>query len=67
MRYIIHDVLRKVVAYYKRKHKNVENELLVMIGKFYQFYNENTKFTRNQNTFKISYLFKMINKKHVMY
>ncbi len=31
MRYNIHDVLRKVVAYYKRKHKNIKNKLLVMI------------------------------------
>ncbi len=29
MRYNLHDVLRKVVAYYE--HKNVKNEILVMI------------------------------------
>jgi hypothetical protein len=26
MKYNLHDVLRKLVAYYKRKHKNVENK-----------------------------------------
>ncbi len=31
MRYNIHDVLRKDVAYYKRKHKNVKNEFLIRI------------------------------------
>ncbi len=31
MRYNLHDVLRKVVAYYTRKHKNVKNDFLVMI------------------------------------
>ncbi len=31
MRYNLHDVLRKVIAYYKRKHKYVKNEFLLMI------------------------------------
>ncbi len=31
MRYNLHDALRKVVAYYKRKSKNVKIEFLVMI------------------------------------
>ncbi len=31
MKYNLHYVLRKVVAYYKRKDKNVNNEYLVMI------------------------------------
>ncbi len=31
MKYNLHDALRKIVTYYKRKHKNVKNEFLVMI------------------------------------
>jgi len=34
MGYILHDVLRKFVAYYKRKHNNVKNEFLIMIWKY---------------------------------
>jgi hypothetical protein len=33
-----HDVLRKVVAYYKIKHKNVKNEFLVVIWNCYHIY-----------------------------
>jgi hypothetical protein len=29
--YNLHGVLRKVITYYQRKHKNVKNEFLVMI------------------------------------
>ncbi len=54
MRYNLHDLLRKVVAYYKRKHKNVKNDFLIIVGNFYYFYKQNTKFTRNWDTFKTS-------------
>ncbi len=53
-----HDVLRKVVAYYKNKHKILKNEILVMIWNCYYFSKQNVEFTRNQNTFKNSHLFK---------
>jgi hypothetical protein len=53
-----HDVLRKIVAYYKNKTENVKNEFLVMIWNCYHFYKQNIEFTRNQVTFKNSHLFK---------
>ncbi len=31
MGYNLHDVLKKVVAYYKRQHKNINIDFLVMI------------------------------------
>ncbi len=31
MGYNVHDVLKKVVVYYTRKHKNLKNQFLVMI------------------------------------
>ncbi len=31
MGYNVHDVLRRVVAYYTRKYKNLTNQFLVMI------------------------------------
>ncbi len=57
MRYNIHDALRKVVAYYKRKRKNVKKWNLVMIWNSYHFYKYTIKFTRNNDTFKNSFLF----------
>ncbi len=31
MKHILHDVLKKVVAYYLKKHKNIKIEFVVMI------------------------------------
>ncbi len=31
MRFNLHDALKKVVAYYKRKHKHAKKNILVMI------------------------------------
>jgi hypothetical protein len=60
MGYNVHNVLKKVVAYYKKKYLKNLNQFFVMIW--------NTKFTRNQHTFKNSYLFKkLFLKNHVMY
>jgi hypothetical protein len=47
MRYNLHDVLKKFVAYYKRKHKSVKNENLVMILSIYDFNKHNIKFRMN--------------------
>jgi len=47
MKYNLHDVLKKVVAYYKKKHKNVKNDFMVMIWNCYDFYEQNTEFIRN--------------------
>jgi hypothetical protein len=49
---------KKIIACYKRKHKNVQNKLLVTIWNCYPFYKQNIEFTRNHDTFKNSYLFK---------
>jgi hypothetical protein len=35
MKYNLHDVLKKVITYYKRKYKVVKDEFLIMIWKFY--------------------------------
>jgi hypothetical protein len=67
MGYNLHDVLRKFVAYYKRKHNNVKNEFLVMIWNYYHLKKQNIEFTWNQHTFKDSYLFKNHTKQNVMY
>ncbi len=56
MRYNLHDVLRKVVTYYKRKHTNVKNEILVMILNCYHLFKHNIEFINNQDTFQFSYL-----------
>jgi hypothetical protein len=41
--YKCHDVLRKVVVYYTRKHKFFKNQFLVMIWNCYHFKRWNTK------------------------
>jgi hypothetical protein len=58
MGYNVHDVWRRIVVYYTRKHKNLKNQMLVMIWNCYHLKRWNTKFTRNQFIFKNSYLFK---------
>ncbi len=35
MGFNVHDVFRKVVAYYTRKHKKLKNQFLFMIQKYY--------------------------------
>ncbi len=60
-------MLKKVVVYYTRKHKNVKKWKLVMIWNYYHFKRWNTKFSRNQDTFKTSYLLENDEKKiHVL-
>jgi hypothetical protein len=68
MKYNLHYVLRKVVAYYKRKHINANNEFLVMILNCYHFYKQNTNLQRIGTLRKTHIYSKMINKKtsHVL-
>jgi hypothetical protein len=58
MEYNVHDVFKKVVVYYTRKQKNVENDFLVMIWNSYHLKKCNTKSTRNLYTLRKLYLFK---------
>jgi len=52
-------VLRKVVVYHTRKHKNVKINKNCCDLKLLSFKKkQNTEFTRNHDTFKNSYLFK---------
>jgi hypothetical protein len=51
-------MLRKVVAYYTKKLKNIQNEFLVMIWNCYHFLKHNIEVTKYLHTFKFSYLFK---------
>ncbi len=53
MGYNLHDVLRKVVAYYKRQHENIQIDFLVMIWichylkkKKHWIYKESTHFQK---------------------
>ncbi len=62
MRYNQHDALKKVVAYYKRKHKNVKNEFLVMISNFYHFINRTLNLQGIMTLLKIHIYLKMIRK-----
>jgi len=40
MGYNVHDVLRRILVYYTRKHNFKKNQFLVMIWNCYQFKNE---------------------------
>ncbi len=53
----VHDVLKKIVTYYIKNIKKSKNKFLVMISNFYHLKKWNIEFTRNEHTFRNSYLF----------
>jgi len=65
MKYNLHDVLKKIVVYYKRKHKNVKNEFLVMIVIIFMNKTMNLQGIRKLSKFYI--YSKMIKYIYIMY
>ncbi len=62
MRYNLHDVLRKVVAYYKRKHKNIKMNIWLWFEIIIIFINKTLNLQGIKTLSKIHIYSKMIKK-----